>query len=129
MRQLVDASVLAAVFSGDTGAALRLAFMVQAGHELWGVTLTRAELLAATPPAAQAKVLAVLDRIRWADVTVEMADRAAARAAEAGPADADAVRRSLLPAAAELLGAGLQAVPSEDGTPRYSLLKRPPPDS
>ena len=52
----------------------------------------------------------MLDRVRWVDVTVEMAYRTAARDAELASRDADAVRRSLLPAAAELLGAELQSI-------------------
>lgn len=47
-----------------------------AGDELWGVVITRSELLSGMRSHERAATRALLDSLRWVDVDVEVADRA-----------------------------------------------------
>ncbi len=49
---------------------------VRRGHEIWSTTVVRTEVLAGMRRGEEAATIGLLDRIRWLDVTVEVADRA-----------------------------------------------------
>ena len=79
MRAVVDTSVLIDHLRGDERAT-RLLVQLAAGEELWSVTVVRTEVLAGMRPSETKATLALLDALRWQDVTTEVADRAGALA-------------------------------------------------
>jgi predicted nucleic acid-binding protein len=78
---VVDTSVLIDHLRGDERAVRRLRTAVQAGDELWSLSVVRTEILAGARPEEAASISALLDRLRWMDVTVELADAAGQLAA------------------------------------------------
>jgi len=78
---VVDTSVLIDHLRGDERAVRRLRTAVQAGDELWSLSVVRTEILAGARPEEAASISALLDRLRWMDVTVEIADAAGQLAA------------------------------------------------
>ena len=81
MKFLVDTSVLIDHLRGDSRSVALLARLAQAGEELWSVTPVRTEILAGMRKGERSATLALLDSLRWLDITVEVADRAGALAA------------------------------------------------
>ncbi len=81
MLLVVDTSVLIDHLRGDERAVRRLRTAVQAGDELWSLSVVRTEILAGARPEEAASISALLDRLRWMDVTVELADAAGQLAA------------------------------------------------
>ncbi len=81
MLLVVDTSVLIDHLRGDELAVRRLRTAVQAGDELWSLSVVRTEILAGARPEEAASISALLDRLRWMDVTVELADAAGQLAA------------------------------------------------
>ena len=80
MRLLVDTSVLIDHLRGDPRAVSLLAESAGVGDELWSVTVVRLEVLAGMRAREERATLALLNVLRWQDVTVELADRGAALA-------------------------------------------------
>ena len=80
MRLVCDTSVLVDLLRGDPRAAALLEERVGVGDELWGIVVTRSELLAGMRSHERGATHALLDSLRWLDVDVEVADRAGALA-------------------------------------------------
>ena len=76
MLLVVDTSVLIDHLRADPRALAVLRDAVEAGHELWSVTVVRTEILAGARPNEIDRITALLAHLRWADVTVELADAA-----------------------------------------------------
>ena len=76
MRVACDTSVLIDFLRGDERAVSLLAGRVAEGDELWGVVVTRSELLAGMRSGERRATQALLDSLRWRDVDLELADRA-----------------------------------------------------
>lgn len=76
MRLVCDTSVLVDLLRGDARAATLLDERVATGDELWGVVVTRSELLSGMRSGERAATKALLESLEWLDVDVEVADRA-----------------------------------------------------
>lgn len=76
MRFVCDTSVLIDFLRGDPRAIALLETHVIDGHELWGVVVTRSELLAGMRSAERAATHALLDSLQWVEIDHELADRA-----------------------------------------------------
>lgn len=76
MRLVCDTSVLVDFLRGDSRATTLLERRVTDGDELWGVVVTRAELLAGMRSAERPATWALFEALRWVDVDLEVADRA-----------------------------------------------------
>lgn len=108
MRLVIDTSVLIDHLRGDRRATALLEDAARAGHELWSVT---PEILAGMRRGEERATRALLDALRWVDVTVEIADRAGelARRHRRSHPGVDTVDH-LIAAGAESLRAGLLAL-------------------
>lgn len=78
---LVDTSVLIDHLRGLVPAVDRLKAALDAGDELWSVTVVRAEILAGARPPEEGPIARLFGLIRWLDVTPELADAAGRLAA------------------------------------------------
>jgi len=76
MRVVCDTSVLVDLLRGDPRALALLEARVGDGDELWGVVVTRSEVLAGMRSHERAATHALLDSLQWLDIDVEVADRA-----------------------------------------------------
>ena len=76
MRLLLDSTVLIDHLRGDQRAYDLLRSAARQGDELWSVVVVRTELLAGMRPGEEQATYGLLRRLRWADVTVGMADLA-----------------------------------------------------
>ncbi len=76
MRVVCDTSVLVDFLRGDDRAISLLEEAATTGDELWGVVVTRTELLAGMRPSERRPTQALLDSLRWRDIDLEVADRA-----------------------------------------------------
>jgi len=76
MRLVCDTSVLIDFLRGDSRATQLLESRVQAGDELWGVVVTRAELLAGMRSAERTRTRRLLDVLAWVEIDIALADRA-----------------------------------------------------
>ena len=76
MRLLVDTSVLIDHLRGDERAAELLLAAVRQGDELWSSTVVRTEIFAGMRRGEETDTLDLLDRLRWLEVTIEIADQA-----------------------------------------------------
>ena len=72
---ILDSSVLIDVSRGRADATSYLEAAAESG-ELWSVTPVRTELWAGARPDELALITALMDRLRWQDVTVSIADLA-----------------------------------------------------
>ena len=72
---IVDSSVLIDASRGRDSAIAFLDSVADSGA-LWSVTPVRAELWAGARPNEEAAIQTLLDRLRWQDVTVSIADLA-----------------------------------------------------
>jgi predicted nucleic acid-binding protein len=81
MLLVVDTSVLIDHLRADPRALAVLRDAVEAGHEMWSVTVVRTEILAGARPNEIDRIAALLAHLRWVDVTVELADAAGELAA------------------------------------------------
>ncbi len=108
MRFVCDTSVLVDFLRGDERATQLLIERATVGDELWGVVVTRSELLAGMRSRERAATHSLLDSLAWLEVDIEVADAAGELARR--------YRRShpgvelpdyLIAAGAELLGASL----------------------
>ena len=80
MRTVLDSSVLIDHLRGDARARRAIAERVATGEQLWGIVITRAELIAGMRSSERAATFALLDRLRWLDVDVDVSDDAGALA-------------------------------------------------
>jgi predicted nucleic acid-binding protein len=108
MRLVCDTSVLVDLLRGDPRAVALLDERVGAGDELWGVVITRSEVLSGMRSHERASTRALLESLQWLDVDVEVADRAGElarryRRSHSGVELSD----YLVAAGTELLGASL----------------------
>jgi hypothetical protein len=76
VRVVCDTSVLVDFLRGDERAVALLTEAATGGDQLWGVVVTRTELLAGMRTSERRPTRALLDSLRWRDVDVELADRA-----------------------------------------------------
>ncbi|MCC6618449.1 MAG: type II toxin-antitoxin system VapC family toxin [Chloroflexi bacterium] len=108
MRLVCDTSVLIDFLRGDSRATQLLESRVQAGDELWGVVVTRAELLAGMRSAERTRTRRLLDVLAWVEIDIALADRAgdlARRYARSHPGIETA--DYLIAAGTEFIGASL----------------------
>jgi hypothetical protein len=80
MRLVIDSSVLVDHLRGDHRAHDTLRQAAERGDELWGVVISRAEVLAGMRSAERPLTHRLLDALRWQEVDISLAD-AAGRAA------------------------------------------------
>ncbi|MBI4729569.1 MAG: PIN domain-containing protein [Acidobacteria bacterium] len=80
MKLLIDTSVLIDVLRGHEGAVAFVHDAATRDDELWSVTMVRTEVLAGMRPREQGPTMALLDALRWIDVTVDLAEAAGALA-------------------------------------------------
>jgi predicted nucleic acid-binding protein len=76
VRLLLDTSVIIDHLRGDSRATRLLRESVAAGHELWSLTVVRTEVLAGMRRGEERATFALLNALRWHDVSVEVADQA-----------------------------------------------------
>ena len=76
MRIVVDSSVLIDHLRGNASARAAVSERVRRGDQLWGIVVTRAEVLAGMRSAERAQTVRLLDRLSWLDIDVEVADEA-----------------------------------------------------
>jgi hypothetical protein len=75
---VVDSNVLIDVLRANPGAVATLDRAAEAGDQLWSPVTTRVEILGALLPGEEQVTRDLLGTITWQDVTIEIADRAAA---------------------------------------------------
>jgi predicted nucleic acid-binding protein len=75
VRIVCDTSVLIDVLRGDERAITLLTGLADR-DELWGVVVTRSELLSGMRSRERRPTYALLDSLRWREVDLELADRA-----------------------------------------------------
>ena len=73
---LLDTSVIIDHLRGDPRAVRLLRESVAAGHELWSLTVVRTEVLAGMRRGEERVTFALLNALRWQEVSVDVADRA-----------------------------------------------------
>lgn len=76
MNVLVDSSVLIDHLRGDPRATQLLAEHLRAGDEVWGVVVTRTEILAGMRSSERPATVHLLAQPFWLEVDVELADQA-----------------------------------------------------
>lgn len=76
MRLVCDTSVLVDLLRGEPRAVSLLSDRAIEGDELWGVVVTRSELLAGMRSHERTATWALLDSLRWLEIDLEVADRA-----------------------------------------------------
>jgi predicted nucleic acid-binding protein len=108
VKRLIDTAVLVDHLRGDQRSLDLLLGFAKSGDELWSVTVVRTEILAGMRRGEERQTHRLLDRFRWQEVTIEVADRAGALAREHAKAHSgiDTVDY-LLAAATQLLAADL----------------------
>ena len=77
MRLVLDSSVVIDQLRGHPGATELIEDRVRSGDQLWGIVITRAEVLAGMWPAERDATMRLLDVMSWLDIDVDMADDAA----------------------------------------------------
>ena len=77
MIVVADTSVLFDHLRGHERATRLLSAHARDGDAVWSVTVVRAEVLAGMRRGEERATLALLDALKWQDVTIEVADRAA----------------------------------------------------
>jgi predicted nucleic acid-binding protein len=80
MRLVLDSSVVIDQLRNHPGATGLIEDRVRAGDQLWGVVITRAEVLAGMWPSEREPTMRLLDVMRWLDIDVDLADEAGALA-------------------------------------------------
>lgn len=76
MRVVVDSSVLIDILRGDQAPAALLAAHIRAGDEVWGVVVTRTEVLAGMRSAERIPTERLLAEPRWLEVDTDLVDEA-----------------------------------------------------
>ena len=80
MRVVLDSSVVIDQLRDHPRAVKLIADRVRDGDQLWGVVITRAEVLAGMRPAERDATTQLLDVMGWLDIDVDLADDAASMA-------------------------------------------------
>lgn len=75
MTTVVDSGVLIDLLRGDERARLALARAAD-GDDLWGVVVTRTEVIAGMRSSERAATMRLLDQLAWLDIDVALADAA-----------------------------------------------------
>lgn len=76
MILIVDTSVLIDHLRNDQRAVARLVKAAERGDEIWSVAVVRAEIFAGAFPSEEAAIDELFARLRWLEVTNELADAA-----------------------------------------------------
>ena len=76
MRVVADSSVLIDILRGDASATRVLSDHVRAGDEVWGIVITRTEVLAGMRSAERRLTEQLLAQPLWLEVDAELADHA-----------------------------------------------------
>lgn len=76
MRVLADSSVLIDILRGDAAATQLIADHVRGGDEVWGVVITRTEVLAGMRSSERRLTEQLLDQPLWLAVDADLADHA-----------------------------------------------------
>jgi predicted nucleic acid-binding protein len=76
MRVVADSSVLIDILRGDASATRLVSDYVRAGDEVWGIVITRTEVLAGMRSAERRLTEQLLAQPLWLEVDAELADRA-----------------------------------------------------
>jgi predicted nucleic acid-binding protein len=76
VRVVLDSSVFIDILRGDPAAASVLRRHIQAGDEIWGVVVSRAEILAGMRSSERTPTERLLSEPRWLDVDLDLADEA-----------------------------------------------------
>jgi predicted nucleic acid-binding protein len=77
VRLVLDSSVVIDHLRDHPGATNLIEEGVRRGDRLWGVVITRAEVLAGMWPAEREATMRLLDLMGWLDIDVDLADEAA----------------------------------------------------
>ena len=77
MRLVLDSSVVIDHLRDHPAATNLIEERVRGGDQLWGVVITRAEVLAGMWPAEREGTMRLLDAMSWLDIDVDLADEAA----------------------------------------------------
>ena len=77
MRLVLDSSVVIDHLRDHPAATSLIEARVRGGDQLWGVVITRAEVLAGMWPAEREATMQLLDLMRWLDIDIDLADEAA----------------------------------------------------
>jgi predicted nucleic acid-binding protein len=80
VRIVLDSSVIIDHLRGNAGARAAVSKRIDRGDQLWGIVVTRAEVLAGMRSSERFETLRLLDRIRWLEIDVDLADDAGALA-------------------------------------------------
>ena len=80
MRVVLDSSVIIDHLRGDERARNVIAAHVEAADQLWGIVISRAEVIASMRSADRGPTIRLLDQLRWLDIDLEVADKAGALA-------------------------------------------------
>lgn len=81
MLLIVDTSVLIDHLRNNQRAVDRLVSAAEGGDELWSVSVVRTEILAGARPTEETEIGELFARLRWLDVTNDLADSAGRLAA------------------------------------------------
>jgi hypothetical protein len=76
VRVVLDSSVVIDHLRGDERARDAMAGRVSDGDQLWGIVVTRAEVIAGMRSAERHATLRLLDQLRWLEIDVDLADDA-----------------------------------------------------
>lgn len=76
MRVVCDTAVLIDFLRGDRRAVSLLTERATDGDELWGIVVTRSELLAGMRSSERRPTQQLLDSLRWQEIDLGLADRA-----------------------------------------------------
>ena len=80
MIVIADTCVLIDLLRGEPRAAKLRDALVSGDDDVWSVTVVRTEILAGMRPKEKRATMALLDALKWQDITVDVADRAGALA-------------------------------------------------
>jgi len=80
VRYVLDSSILIDLLRGRREALELLVSLTNDRDEMWGVTPMRTEVLGGVRAGEEDRTAALLDLLHWQDVTIEVADQAAALA-------------------------------------------------
>ena len=80
MRVVLDSSVFIDHLRGNAGARGAVAERIGRGDQLWGIAVSRAEVLAGMRSGERSETVRLLDSVRWLDIDVDVADDAGALA-------------------------------------------------
>jgi predicted nucleic acid-binding protein len=80
VRIVLDSSVFIDHLRGNANARAAVSERVRSGDELWGIVVTRAEVLAGMRSGERAETVRLLDGVSWLEIDVDIADDAGALA-------------------------------------------------